>query len=94
VKFKPLTKFLLVWEISVLVWMHGEQSRCLKKTDCKHAKYVIQPEFKVSVNDIKDPSPKDVELGGKFYSDIWLAGGRQMVNEVVRDSEGEISFEC
>jgi hypothetical protein len=66
----------------------------LEKADCKHAKSVIQPMFKVSANDIKDPSPKDVELGGNFYSDIWLVGGRQMMNEVVKDSEGEVSFEC
>jgi hypothetical protein len=66
----------------------------LEKAGCEHAKSVIQQEFKVSTNDIKDPLTKVVELGEKFYSDIWLAGGRQMADEAVRDSEGEVSFEC
>jgi hypothetical protein len=55
---------------------------------------VIRPEFKVLANDIKDPLAGDVELRGKFYSDIWLLGGRQMTDEVVRESEGEVCFEC
>jgi hypothetical protein len=66
----------------------------LEKAGCEHVKSVIRPEFTVLASDIKDPSAEAVELGGKFYSDIWLAGGRQMADEAIRDSEGEVSFEC
>jgi hypothetical protein len=64
----------------------------LEKAICDHVKSVIQHEFKISVDDIKDPSTKAVESGGKFYTNIWLAGGRQMIEDVVRDSEEKVSF--
>ena len=42
----------------------------LEKAGCEHAKAVIQPEFSVSVNDIKEPSVEATALGGKFYSKV------------------------
>jgi hypothetical protein len=31
-------------------------------------------------------------MEGKFHYDVWLASGRQMAEEVVRDGEGKVSF--
>jgi hypothetical protein len=42
----------------------------LENDGCEHVKTVVQPEFSVSANDIKNPSAKAVALSGKFYSDV------------------------
>jgi hypothetical protein len=28
-------------------------------------------------------------LGGRFYSDVWMKGGREMANEAIRKNEKE-----
>ena len=43
-----------------------EQS-LLEKAGCEHAKVVIQPNFVVSAEDVKEPSAEAISLGGKFY---------------------------
>jgi hypothetical protein len=43
---------------------------------CDHAKAVIQPDFSVSATDIKEPSAEATALSGKFYSEVWMNGGR------------------
>lgn len=58
----------------------------LEKVGCDHVKSVIPPDFKVSVSDINDPSAEAVELGRKFYADIWLTGGTKMnLLEIIRE---------
>jgi hypothetical protein len=47
----------------------------LEKDGCDHANAVIQLEFSVSANDIKEPSAKAIALGGKFYSEVWMNDG-------------------
>jgi hypothetical protein len=47
----------------------------LEKVGCEHAKVVVQPEFSVSANDIKNPSTKATALSEKFYSEVWLLMG-------------------
>ena len=47
----------------------------LEKASCKHAKVVIQPDFTVSAEDVKEPSVEAISLARKFYSEIWLNGG-------------------
>jgi hypothetical protein len=42
----------------------------LKKAGCEHAKAVIQPDFLVSANDIKEPPAEATAFGGKFYSEV------------------------
>jgi hypothetical protein len=42
----------------------------LEKVGCEHAKAVIQLEFVVSANDIKEPLAEGIALGGKFYSEV------------------------
>jgi hypothetical protein len=46
------------------------------------------------VDDIKDPSTEAIELERKFYTDIWLVGGRQMADEATRENVGKVSFKC
>jgi hypothetical protein len=60
-----------------------------RKAGCEHAKAVIQPEFSVSANDIREPSAKATALCGKFYSEVWMNGGREITNEAIKQSEEE-----
>ena len=41
------------------------------------------------MDDTKDPSPEASSLGGRFYSDVWMKGGREMDDEVIRKNEKE-----
>jgi hypothetical protein len=59
----------------------------LEKVDCEHAKVVVQPEFTLSVDDIKNPSTEATALGGKFYSEVWLKGGQEITDEAIRKRE-------
>jgi hypothetical protein len=56
----------------------------LEKAGCEHVKAAAQPEFVFSVEDTKDPLVEASSLGGRFYSDVWMKGGREMANEVIR----------
>jgi hypothetical protein len=38
---------------------------------------------------MKDPSDEATLVGGKFYSDIWMNGGREMTNEIIKKNEKE-----
>lgn len=52
----------------------------LEKVVCDHVKTIIQQEFEISIDDIKQPSAEPTELGRRFYNDIiacwWEKGGR------------------
>jgi hypothetical protein len=61
----------------------------LEKVGCDHAKAVAQREFAFSANDIKNPSAEATTLGGKFYSEVWLKGGREIADEAIRKNEKE-----
>ena len=61
----------------------------LEKAGYEHAKAVIQLEFSVSANDIKSPSVEATALSGKFYSEVWLGGGREIEDEAIRKNEKE-----
>jgi hypothetical protein len=61
----------------------------LKNVGCDHAKAVAQLEFAFSANDIKNPSVEAATLGGKFYSEVWLKGGREIADEAIRKNEKE-----
>jgi hypothetical protein len=41
------------------------------------------------VEDTKDPSAEASTLGGRFYSDVWMKGGREMADEAIRKNEKE-----
>jgi hypothetical protein len=59
----------------------------LERKDCDHVKFVAQSEAALSSEDIKDPSAEASLVGGKFFTDIWDNGGREMAQEIIRKSE-------
>jgi hypothetical protein len=61
----------------------------LEKASCEHVKAVAQPEYIFSASDTKDPSAKASLLGGRFYSNVWMKGSREMANEVIKKNEKE-----
>jgi hypothetical protein len=61
----------------------------LEKAGCDHAKAVIQPDFSVSANDIKEPSAEAIALSEKFYSEVWMNGGREITDEAISENEEE-----
>jgi hypothetical protein len=56
----------------------------LEKVGCYHAKAVAQLDFAFSTDDIRNPSVEATTLGGKFYSEVWLKGGREIVDESIK----------
>jgi hypothetical protein len=61
----------------------------LEKAGCEHAKAVVKLEFVFSVDDIKNPSVEASTLGGKFYSEVWMKGDREIADEAIRKNEKE-----
>jgi hypothetical protein len=61
----------------------------LEKAGCEHTKVVAQSNFAFSVDDIKNPSDEAATLGGKFYSEIWLKGNREVADEAIKKNEKE-----
>jgi hypothetical protein len=41
------------------------------------------------VNDIREPLAEAITLGGKFYSEAWMNGGREIADESIKQSEEE-----
>jgi hypothetical protein len=64
-----------------------EISAILEKAGCDHVKIMAQAEAALSVNDTKDPSAEATLMGGKFYNDVWVNGGREMAHEIIKKSE-------
>jgi hypothetical protein len=62
-------------------------SAILEKAGCNHVKTLAQAEAAFSVDDTKDPSAEASLMGGKFYNDIWINGGREMAHEIMKKSE-------
>jgi hypothetical protein len=59
----------------------------LERRGCDHVKSLAQTEATLSIEDIKDPSAEASLVGGKFFTDIWENGGREMAQEIIRKSE-------
>jgi hypothetical protein len=59
----------------------------LEKAGCDHVKATTQTEATFSINDTKDPSAEATLVGGKFYSDVWVNGGRELANEIIKKNE-------
>lgn len=56
-------------------WMGARSAALLlEKAGCEHAKGMIHPDHKVSLDLIKLPSSKASDFGWKFFTDIWNAG--------------------
>ena len=59
----------------------------LEKKGCEHIKILAQSEAALSFEDARDPSAEASMAGGKFFTDIWDNGGREMAREIIRKSE-------
>jgi hypothetical protein len=59
----------------------------LEKAGCDHIKAVAHAEAALSVDDTKDPSAEATLIGGKFYNDVLVNGGREMAHEIIKISE-------
>jgi hypothetical protein len=59
----------------------------LERKGCNHVKFLAQSEAALSSEDIKDPSAEASLVGGKFFTNIWDNGGREMAQEIIRNSE-------
>jgi hypothetical protein len=62
-------------------------SAILEKAGCDHIKAIAQAEATFFVDDMKDPSAEATLMGGKFYNDVWVNGGREMAHEIIKKSE-------
>jgi hypothetical protein len=60
-----------------------------RKADCDHVKVAAQTEAAFSTNNTKDPSTEATLVGGKFYSDVWVNGGQELANEIIKKNEKE-----
>jgi hypothetical protein len=59
----------------------------LEKANCEHVQATTRSGFVFSTEDIKNPSAEASTLGGKFYFDMWMKGGREMTDEAIRKNE-------
>jgi hypothetical protein len=67
---------------------HGAMS-ILEKVGCDHAKVVAQLDFAFSADDVRNHSAEATTVDGKFYSKVWLKGGREIANEAIKRNEKE-----
>jgi hypothetical protein len=61
----------------------------LEKAGCDHVKAAAQTKVAFSTDDMRDPSDEATLVGGKFYSDVWVNGGRDLANEIIKKNEKE-----
>jgi hypothetical protein len=59
----------------------------LEKAGCEHVKAAANTEATFSIDNIKDPSAEATLMGGKFYSDVWVHGGRELAHEIIKKNE-------
>jgi hypothetical protein len=74
------------WDICAFSGARGI-SAILEKAGCDHVKAIAQAEVAFSLDDTKDPSAEATLVGGKFYSDVWVNGGRELANEIIKKNE-------
>jgi hypothetical protein len=56
----------------------------LEKTGCEHVKAAVQAKIVFSIDDTKEPSAEATLMGGKFYSNVWMKGGREIADEAIK----------
>jgi cell division septum initiation protein DivIVA len=59
----------------------------LEKAGCDHVKTITQAEAAFSIDATKDPSVEATLAGKKFYSDVWVNGGRELAHEIIKKNE-------
>jgi hypothetical protein len=62
-------------------------SAILEKAGCDHIKAIAQAEAAFSIDDTKDPLAEATLMGGKFYNDVSVNGGRELAHEIIKKSE-------
>jgi hypothetical protein len=65
-------------------------SAILENAGCDHIKTMAQAEAAFSADVMKDPLAEATFVGGKFYNDVWVNGGREMAHEIMKKSEKDI----
>jgi hypothetical protein len=63
----------------------------MEKIGYQHVKAAAQAEAIFSTGDIKEPSVEASSLGGKFYSDVWMKGSREMADEAIKKNEKNLT---
>ena len=61
----------------------------LEKSGCEHVKAATQTEAVFTVENTKDPSAEATLMDGKFYSNIWMKGDRELADEAIKKNEKE-----
>jgi hypothetical protein len=61
----------------------------LEKNGCEHVKAAAQAESVFSIDNAKEPSTEATLIGRKFYSDVWIKGGREIADEAINKNEKE-----
>jgi hypothetical protein len=61
----------------------------LEKFGYEHVKAAIQTEAIFTVENTKDPLAEVTLFGGKFYSNIWMEGGRELAVVAIKKNEKE-----
>jgi hypothetical protein len=61
----------------------------LEKSGSEHVKAATQTETVFSVENMKDPTAEATLMGGKFYSNVWLKGDREIADEAIKKNEKE-----
>jgi hypothetical protein len=59
----------------------------LEKAGCDHVKAIAQTEAAFSIDGTKDPSAEATLIGGKFYNNVWVNGGRELAHKIIKKSE-------
>jgi hypothetical protein len=62
-------------------------SAILEKAGCDHIKAIAQAEAAFSIDDTKDPLAEATLMGGKFYNNVSVNGGRELAHEIIKKSE-------
>jgi hypothetical protein len=66
-----------------------EVAAILEKAGCGHVKAAAQAEAILSADDTKDPLAEATLIGGKFYSDVWMKGVREIPDEIINKNKKE-----
>ena len=61
----------------------------MEKAGCEHVKVVAHAKVTFSIDDTREPSAEATLMGGKFYSDVWMKGGRDIADEAIKKNEKE-----
>jgi hypothetical protein len=61
----------------------------LEKSSYEHVKAATQTEAIFTMDNMKDPSVGTTLMGGKFYSNVWMKGGRELDDEAIKKNEKE-----